>query len=308
MMGHLLSGPVPDPSLRVREVMPPTARVPRLEELVQGWNITGNVSFLMDFAIVGFPKTGTSTLMFYLEQYKNSIFTFRDERCELAWNQHVKLIEEMHTKYSSNRRMGIKCPGNLEVDLALSNYKRFFPSTKFIVGLRHPILWFQSFYNFRVTNEFPMPPAEKLIGKCTRANQGVCTARAKFSEHLGKIEPWRKVFIYNVDQLQEDPDGTTFRHDLGTFLEVYEPLSKPLIWVKPGQTGLTTEMQKTIDAKKIDICDARYGKLRAELLQHAVASAEWILNVFLNQDNVMVSNRAQFERLLQDWHVDPCNK
>ena len=285
-----------------------TAAVPPLDALVQGWNITGDVSFLMDFAIVAFPKTGTSTLMFYLEQYKSSIFTFRDERCELGWNQHVKLIRDMHTEYSPTRRMGIKCPGNLEVDLALSNYNHYFPTTKFIVGLRHPIPWFQSFYNFRVTNEFPMPPAEKLIGKCIRAYQGVCTARAKFSEHLKKIEPWRKVFVYVVDQLQENPDGLVFRQDLGTFLDVFEPLSKPLIWVKPGQTGLDADMQKEIDSKKIDICHERYGQLRAVLLQHAIESADWILNEFLTQANVMVSSRARFEQLLEDWHVDPCNK
>jgi hypothetical protein len=300
--GRAVSGPsLTDQLLR-------KAPAPPLGDLVQGWNITGNVSFLMDFAIVGFPKTGTSSLMLYLEQYKSSIFTFRDERCELNWNQHVKLIRDMHKEYSPTRRMGIKCPGNLEVDLALSNYNHYFPSTKFIVGLRHPIPWFESFYNFRVTNEFPMPPAEKLIGKCIRANQGVCTARAKFSEHLRKIEPWRKVFLYSLDQLQENPDGQDFRRDLGTFLDLYEPLSKPLIWIKPGQKGLDAEFQKQIDAKKIDICHGRYARLRAVLLQHAADSADWILNEFLIQSNVMVSNLAHFEQVLEGWKVDPCNK
>lgn len=284
-----------------------TAPLP-LDALVQGWNITGDVSFLMDFAIVAFPKTGTSTLMFYLEQYKNSIFTFRDERCELGWNQHVKLIRDMYQEYSPTRRMGIKCPGNLEVDLALSNYKQYFPTTKFIVGLRHPILWFQSFYNFRITNEFPMPPAEKLIGKCLRAYQGVCTARAKFSDHLKKIEPWRKVFLYMVDQLQENPEGLVFRQDLGNFLDVYGPLSKPLIWIKPGQTDLDAELQKEIDSKKIDICHERYGPLRAVLLQQAIESADWIRTEFVAQSNVRVSSRARFEQLLDDWYLDPCQK
>jgi hypothetical protein len=306
LIGRFLSSQ-PESTLPRREQPIYTPHVPPLGELVHGWNITGNVSFLMDFAIVGFPKTGTSSLMFYLEQYKSSIFTFRDERCELGWNQHVKLIREMHKEYLPTRRMGIKCPGNLEVDLALSNYNRYFPTTKFIVGLRHPIPWFQSFYNFRVTNEFPMPPAEKLIGKCVRANQGVCTFRAQFSEHLKKVEPWRNVFIYHVDQLQENPDGTIFRRDLGKFLEVYEPLSKPLIWVKPGQKGLDAERQQEIDGKKIDICHDRYQKLRAVLLKQAVESADWILNVFLSQSNVIVSNRPHFQRLLEDWHLDPCD-
>lgn len=284
---------------------------PPLDELVQGWNITGNVSWLMDFSIVGFPKTGTSTLMFYLEQYTDSIFIFPDERCELGWNQHVKLIRAMYREYQPHRRMGIKCPRDLEIDLSMSNYNRFFPTTKFIVGLRHPVLWFQSFYNFRVTNEFPMPPGEKLIGRCVRANQGVCTARANFSNHLQKIEPWRKVFVYHVDQLLERPDnndnGPLFRRDLGDFLEVSRPLTMPMIWVKPGQRSVTVEKQKEIDALKMDICEDRYSRVRQVLLKQAAQSAEWIRNVFLKQRNVVVSNPDQFSKLLAAWHSDPCD-
>ena len=287
---------------------------PPLETLVQGWNITGNVSWLMDFSIVGFPKTGTSTLMFYLEQYTDAIFTFPDERCELGWNQHVKLIRALYRQYQPNRIMGIKCPRDLEIDLALSNYNKYFPTTKFIVGLRHPILWFQSFYNFRVANEFPMPPAETLIGSCKRANQGVCTYRANFSKHLQQIEPWRRVFLYHVDQLKEksaadesNTVGPLFRRDLGDFLGVSRPLTLPMLWVKPGQRSITEEKQNEIDALKIDICDERFIELRQVLLEQGSQSADWIQNVFISQPNVVVSNPEQFAKLLEAWHNDPCH-
>lgn len=205
---------------------PATFQKPPLEKYVQGWNITGDVSWLLDFSIVGFPKTGTSSLMLYLEQQADSVFIFEDERCELGWNQHVKLLRDLYKHYQPHRRMGIKCPRDLEIDLSLGNYHQFFPTTKFIVGLRHPILWFQSFYNFRVTNEFEMPPAEKLIGKCKRWNQGVCTFRANFSRHLEQIEPERDVFLYHVDQLQrtDAERSKQFLSDLGMFLDVQRPL------------------------------------------------------------------------------------
>lgn len=246
--------------------------------------------------------------MFYLEQYKDSIFIFPDERCELGWNQHVKLIRAMYRKYHPQRRMGIKCPRDLEIDLSLSNYHRFFPTTKFIVGLRHPILWFESFYNFRVTNEFPMPPPEKLIGKCARANQGLCTYRANFSNHLQNIESWRQVFLYHVDQLREDQDGPRFRQDLGEFLQVLRPLSLPMIWIKPGQTDLTQEKQQEIDALKMDICQERYTNLRQVLMAQGTKSAKWIQDVFLLQSNVVVSNHERFAALLNSWHSDPCDQ
>jgi len=124
--------------------------------LPRSWNVAcisrGPILRLLHFAIVGFPKTGTSTLMFYLRNHSQSIFMFPDERCELAWNQHVPLLKDIYKEYQPNLQMGIKCPTNLEVDLALKNYKKFFPATKFIVGLRHPVRWFESFYNFRITN------------------------------------------------------------------------------------------------------------------------------------------------------------
>ena len=317
LVGHVLSSRTSVPRRNGNFPPPPppppssSYQKPSLDDLVQGWNITGNVSWLMDFSIVGFPKTGTSSLMFYLEQYTDSIFTFPDERCELGWNQHIKLIRALYRQYQPHRRMGIKCPRDLENDLAMSNYNKFFPTTKLIVGLRHPILWFQSFYNFRVTNEFPMPPAERLIGKCVRANQGVCTYRANFSKHLKLIEPWRKVFVYHVDQLQETTGGDSssgplFRRDLGAFLSVSRPLDLPMIWVKPGERSVTFEKQKKIDALKMDICQGRYTNLRQVLLTQASQSADWIRNVFLSQPNVVVSNPDRFVKLLDAWHVDPC--
>ena len=65
-------------------------KLPPLSYYIQGWNITKNVNWLLDFAIVGFPKAGTSTLMLYLQQQTQSVFIFPQERCEMGYNQHGK--------------------------------------------------------------------------------------------------------------------------------------------------------------------------------------------------------------------------
>ena len=65
-------------------------KLPPLSYYIQGWNITKNVNWILDFAIVGFPKAGTSTLMLYLQQQTQSVFIFPQERCELGYNQHGK--------------------------------------------------------------------------------------------------------------------------------------------------------------------------------------------------------------------------
>ncbi|CAJ1953758.1 unnamed protein product [Cylindrotheca closterium] len=268
-----------------------------LQHYIQGWNITRNVNWLLHFAIVGFPKT--------------------DERCELAWNQHVKLLKEMYKEYKPSLKMGIKCPTNLEVDVALQNYHMFFPATKFVVGLRHPVHWFESFYNFRITNGYDMPPAERLIGKCKRGFQNVCTFRANFSHHLEKIydvqqqqetAASRQTFLYHVEQLR-DYDvarSSVFLKDLGGFLGLSEALEQQMIWVKPGQRPASVEERKTLSSRRIDICEGKYSELRSVLMDQASLSASWIAEKFVKNPNVRVSSIAYFSQLLDKWHIDPC--
>ena len=288
----------------------PISNKPRLDQIIQGWNITGNVSWLLDFAIVGFPKTGTSTLMFYLQNHTDLIYTFGDERCEIGWNQHVPLLKELYPHYHPQRKMGIKCPNNLEVDIALANYNQFFPKTKFIIGLRNPVTWFESFYNFRITNEFEMPTQpRKLIGKCKRFNWGVCTDRANFSNHLSKIEPWRNIFIYDVAQLQDSNTSRAkqFLQDLGEFLELQQPLTKPMIWIKPGQKPSSPQRAKELEAMKINLChDDKFKPVRDRLQQHASESAKFLVESFLQNPHVYASSREYFTTLINKWHVDAC--
>ena len=239
-------------------VRPGTGYVkPPLTDLIQGWNITRNVTWLLDFAVVGFPKTGTSSLMTYLQSKQDSIFIFGDERCDLGWNQHVVLLQDLYKHYQPHLRMGIKCPNNLEVDLAMKNFNAFFPKTKFIVGLRHPVLWLESLYNHRVNNYYEMPPAQKVVGKCRRFNQGVCTVRTNFSKHMSQIEPFRKVFLYEVSQLKPDDleRSRLFRQDLSDFLELSTPLPDDMPWGRPGIREISDEDAKELVSKRMNICD-----------------------------------------------------
>lgn len=119
---------------------------PPLTSIVQGWNITGDSSWLLQFSIIGFPKSGTSTLMYHLRSHPE-IHIFKDERCELAYNQHARLIEDLYRQFPASNAThrfvrGIKCPMELEsAHLSMRNYRKVFPKTDFIVGIRHPVLW-----------------------------------------------------------------------------------------------------------------------------------------------------------------------
>ena len=70
--------------------------------------------------------------------------------------------------------------------VALRTIHEYFPKTKLIVGIRHPVLWFESFFNFwqTIANGKNRPylsttQTELLIGPCT-INEHVCTDHARF--------------------------------------------------------------------------------------------------------------------------------
>lgn len=273
-----------------------------ISNYIQGWNITRNVNWLLDFAIIGFPKTGTSTLMHYLSNQTDSVFIFEHERCGIAWGQTVRLLEALHKNYRENIHMGIKCPSNLESDNALKEYDKDFPETKFIIGLRNPVLWFESFYNFRIDNGYNMKRPQELIGPCRKGYHHVCTNRANFGKFLKRIQPNRKVFLYDVAQLRNDDSlrSERFRQDLSKFLGLDRKLDQPMIWHKPGK-GLVEE-------GKIDICDDQYAELRKILREHASNSSSWIMSTFINHPNVQISSPEYFSSILESWHLDPCPK
>lgn len=81
-----------------------------------------------------------------------------------------------------------------------------------------------------------------------------------------------------------------------------------MIWVKPGQRDMSASKALEINAKKINICDDRYSKLRQVLLDQAANSATWIKEVFLLQPNVKVSSSDYFLDRLEAWYHDPCEK
>jgi hypothetical protein len=112
---------------------------PPLDSILQGeWNITGDVSWLLHFAVIGHPKCATSTMMKLLGTHPE-VSIFQDERCDLAYNQQAKLIRDSYLYLKTNTTRGFKCPALLEsTQLGMRNAIRFFPKMKYIVGIRHP--------------------------------------------------------------------------------------------------------------------------------------------------------------------------
>jgi hypothetical protein len=47
------------------------------------------------------------------------------------------------------QKYGIKCPQMIRRTESIENLMKLSDSTRLVIGLRHPVTWFESFYNYR---------------------------------------------------------------------------------------------------------------------------------------------------------------
>lgn len=181
----------------------------------------------------------------------------------------------------------------------------------------------------RVHNGIPILPAEKLIGSCGKGSRNVCTRRANFHfflSNLGKTNlsddelelmpaPMKRhrvdirsphpVFLYEVSQLSDPEREHILLKDLQNFLRLQQPIP-PMIWMRPGR-NLTDALAAKRNARKIDICDAKFDEVRRELMHSSRNAATWLRDYFLDARDVFVSSKEHMrDMILETWMVDPC--
>jgi hypothetical protein len=107
--------------------------------------ITGDPQFLLDFAIIGFPKCGTTSFQVWLGQHPQ-VQCFENEVFALSNNLPERLIFRLYTKLKpeSHWKRGFKNPLDIRTPHSLQYLQSLFPKTLLIVGIRHPVLWFES--------------------------------------------------------------------------------------------------------------------------------------------------------------------
>ena len=301
---------------------------------------------LIEFAVTGFPKTGTSYLLHHL---LNTEETFMDEE------EHCLSSSGISTKISMYRRgrmmedgttrvkNGLKCPRDLEDVHGLANYEKFFPSANFIVSLRHPILWFQSFYNYKVRqhalkkHDEWRPDVMDLVGPCNAGSEyvthtyqkgethreGVCTNAARFHHYLSRLgftdltTPEELSLVNHGMTIHSLPKARLFLMEIGqlsienqtkadTFvkdLQEYVGLENPL---PPLLAHDKKQISEDVKDMFIDICDEQYALIRSILLETGREAHRWIRDYLLKSNQVVVSSPDHFLELLDGWERDPC--
>jgi hypothetical protein len=202
-----------------------------------------------------------------------------------------------------------------------------FNSTKLIIGVRHPVKFFQSFYNYRVTEMYDnherieVPSPMKLIGN--KGWRDVSTDLARFElslMQLAKVDlttkelhemaargltmapsPF-KIFLYTIDQLEDKNEDRAlrFRQDIQQFLGL-DSLIDPF-----QHENVNTFVGKTRHPETIDICDSKHSQVRKVLINQGEKTRRWITDKFIKSNEVIAGDESHFLELIEDWGKDPC--
>jgi hypothetical protein len=278
-------------------------------------------SITLDYFIAGFAKCGTTTLLDAFREHKETVMPEAETNIMTTPGSDDDIYERMMNELeplapeTARVKRGIKCPQGLETLHSIQRLQRLFPRTKLIFGLRHPVWYFQSFYNFRVLSHYqngltePIPSVESLLNE-SWASLSVESARFENTlKNLGKTNislttdvtptPF-KVFLYTIEQMQDrnETRKKEYRDALRRFLGLKDPIS-PL----PH-----SNRQDEVFDETIDVCDSKYDKVRNVLVKNGKESQRWILEEFLESPDVTVANPKHFRELLQTFGSDPCLK
>lgn len=306
-----------------------TIDMPAINTLIaRNGTIIGDISQLLDFAIIAFPKSGTTFMKDYLNS-SSETWLYETEFCikstedlqrfvHTYHNIHIKLKQSARNKQI---KFGLKCPGVLyRNDIEI--YRQYFPNTKLIVGLRHPVSWFESFYNYQFWRNVTMPPTSELMGSCTLHGK-VCTDRARFHSALARLgltemdtedeiallfgsrdnkirrrasQIFRmpnQLFLYEVRQIHDTQLSTQLSSDIQKYIQLEQNL--PVI-VSYTQTK----------SRAINICEEEHSNVRKLLVEHGKNAANWIREYLAKSPNVVVASADSFFAFLNDWGSDPC--
>lgn len=180
---------------------------------------------------------------------------------------------------------------------------------------RHPVKWFESYYNFNVRQGNNMKPAEEMVGRHF-------SEKPKYHEHLAMLGKTRLVDRDEYELLGLDRPVTPPLMSNEVFMyEVSQPFdhnrTRAEIYTKDISNfiGLSRPLEPIVPrASKggnyhyaIDVCDDKYIQLREELMAVSRNASQWISRYFLDHPDVTVSSKEHFRNdILASWMTDPC--
>ena len=128
---------------------------------------------IIDFAVAGFQKCGTTYLQNKILYPSKRLFIPHHETHYLQNDKYAEFVAEFEnatkSTYNDEKVMlsGYKSPFELGHQKSLRNLETLFPDIRMIITLRHPILAFESLYNYKLrASPEPLPPVGNYVGIC----------------------------------------------------------------------------------------------------------------------------------------------
>jgi hypothetical protein len=289
---------------------------------------------ILDFMIAGFAKCGTTTM----EANLGTIAPMPiGDVCtpvhQTVYYSHINWPKQYDPNGTKPLR-GSKCP--MQID-NLQSYSQYLPRTKMIVGIRHPVLGFASFWNMQAGNyagAYRNISPYNLTQPCTHRNacrmtcarrQLVCVQRFRFHVFLAQLGKTPLSETERVLLAPNDFDGGTRlpNHQIRNPVFLYEQteLNEDYLWKKiarylnyEGDMIRHDQYQsshgKTFPgANIIDICEAQYDEFRRFMMPYAYEMSVWICDYFVTPGSgVEVGDRDRFCEMVRDYKNDPCGR
>jgi hypothetical protein len=176
-------------------------------------NATNSLCDSFQFAVSGFAKCGTSTMTYWLHNHPEIAMPKRELHWMRGRPEKVASVIEEHAKQKQKQQQtsiqsspsgvrlhsprttltkGYRYPHDIQFPRVLDFYRTTCPTTKHIVLLRHPLLWFESLYNYRILGgeswAIRHDDPNALHGSiCDWDPAMVCLEHSAFHRHLAKL-------------------------------------------------------------------------------------------------------------------------
>lgn len=294
---------------------------------------------LLNFAVVDLDETVTRAVTAWLSDHPSIKMLSLDRDDSQSAHDPFRLVNAIRKSVEEGKDVIRGYRVGLDHDDEYNALRTYWPKTKLVVVLRHPVRWFEDFCNRYIqTIKTPLVETNRLIGACNRLGQTICTDKADVAFSLLKLGKTMKgpspltrqilhenrlrqnmsgvhipvhpnpVFLVTWEQLTgADMDKQTkLVNDLEYFLGVRSDL--PRLRLPLDERLLGTKMPKDPQTPSIDICESRYLPLRKALMDISQRSAQWILDDFLATTTVTCSQTDWFAEHLKTWMDDPCSQ
>uniref|UniRef100_A0A7S3Q227 Sulfotransferase domain-containing protein n=1 Tax=Chaetoceros debilis TaxID=122233 RepID=A0A7S3Q227_9STRA len=196
---------------------------------------------ILDFLVAGFPKTGTTTLVANLGHV--APVPARD----ICHGNLPKIVKNAYGNWprifgKDKPLTGFKCPQYMNRGDWLVDLSEKMPRTKLIVGIRHPILWFASFYS-QMTNNWgkinpmdltrPCSKEEKCQYGCPEGQRN-CIYRGRFHLALASLGKTKMTNRERLILAMNDADGgnAVENYNISNSIFLYEQttLNDDYVW------------------------------------------------------------------------------